>query len=51
MMLSVQVMSCVCLGVGMFEMYMLKSIDERMTLYRTLVLNWHCVDVVFLKVV
>ena len=37
-------------GAGMFEVYMLKSVGERTPLCGTSVLNWCCVDVVFLKV-
>ena len=43
---SAYVVSWVCLGGGMSEVYMLKSVGER-----TPVLNWRWVDVVFLNVV
>ena len=32
-------------------MYMLNSVDDRTSPCRTPVLNWHCVKVLFLKVV
>ena len=45
-------MTCVHLeGVGMSEVYMLKSVGETTSLWGTPFLNWRCVDVVFLKVV
>ena len=38
-------------GVGVLDMYMLKSVSDRTPLYGTPVLNWHCVDVLFLNLV
>ena len=60
---SAYVMICVCFGrVGMSEVYnmypvsitrhsMLKSVGERTPPCGTPVLNWRCVDVLFLNVV
>ena len=46
MVISAYVMSCVCLGGGgMSEVYMLKSVGERMPFCVTPVLNWRWVDV------
>ena len=45
-------MSCtgVC-GVGLSDVYMLKSVGDRTPLCGTPFLNWRCVDVFFLSVV
>ena len=38
-------------GVGVSDMYMLKSVGDRTPPCGTPVLNWRCVDVLFLDVV
>ena len=38
-------------GVGLSDVYMLKSVGDRTPLCETPFLNWHCVDVLFLNVV
>ena len=38
-------------GVRVSEVYMLNSMGDRTPLCGTLVLNWRCVDVIFLNVV
>ena len=38
-------------GVGVSDVYMLKSVDDRTQPCGTPFLNWHCVDVLFLNVV
>ena len=42
--------TCAC-GVGVSDVYMLNSVGDRASHCVTAVLNWRCVDVLFLNVV